>query len=66
MHLRSSEGLRKRYLRFELSESSQRLVMNYYKITGDLVIIQPLLEKHWEHQTYSQTERVTAEQMLWK
>jgi hypothetical protein len=29
--------------------------MNYYKITGDLVIIQQLLEKHWEHQTYSHT-----------
>lgn len=61
----SSEGLRKRCLRFELSES-QRLVMNYYKITGDLVIIQQLLEKHWEHQTYSQTERVIEEQMLFK
>lgn len=44
----SSEGPWKRCLRFELSKS-QRLVMNYYKVTGDLVIIQRLLEKHWEH-----------------
>lgn len=54
IYLRSSDGLRKCCLRFELSES-QRLVMNYYyKITEDLVIIQQLLEKHWEYQTYSQ------------
>ena len=52
--LRSSESLRKHCLRFALRES-QRLVMNYYKITEDLVIIQQLLEKHREHPTYSQT-----------
>lgn len=48
IYLRSSEGLRKRCLRFELSES-QGLVMNYYKSTGDLVLTQQLLEKHWKH-----------------
>lgn len=52
--LRSSESLRKHCLRFALRES-QRLVMNYYKITEDLVITQQLLEKHREHPTYSQT-----------
>ena len=49
------QSLRKHCLRFALRES-QRLVMNYYKITEDLVIIQQLLEKHTEHPTYSQTE----------
>lgn len=45
--------LRKHSLRFQLSES-QRLVIYYYKITGDLVItVQQLLEKLWEHLTYS-------------